>query len=139
MSLGSISRETHEAVAIAMNRLGGNQIPEMWIQFGIDVVDGYSPTLPHLKGLQNGDTATSTIKQRVKPYKVQPLMHILSTMLDSFGTPTFLVNADLIKIAQGAKPGEGGHLPGEKLLTMWYRAPEVFGDYTLLSSKRVVP
>ncbi|GFY83713.1 methylcrotonyl-CoA carboxylase alpha chain [Actinidia rufa] len=64
MSLGSISRETHEAVAIAMNRLGGNQIPEMWIQFGIDVVDGYSPTLPHLKGLQNGDTATSTIKQR---------------------------------------------------------------------------
>lgn len=34
-----------------------------------DVVDGYSPTLPHLKGLQNGDTATSAIKQVMHPYK----------------------------------------------------------------------
>ncbi|KAL6176418.1 hypothetical protein ACLB2K_053051 [Fragaria x ananassa] len=68
-----------------------------------DVVDGYSPTLPHLKGLQNGDTATSAIKQVAS---------------GRFGvTPTFLVNADQleIKIAQGAKPGEGGQLPGKKV------------------------
>ncbi|CAA6654040.1 unnamed protein product [Spirodela intermedia] len=68
-----------------------------------DVTDGYSPTLPHLKGLQNGDTATSAIKQVAS---------------GRFGvTPTFLVNADQleIKIAQGAKPGEGGQLPGKKV------------------------
>lgn len=100
MSLGAISRETHEAIAIAMNRLGGksnsgeggevgesfhlcmsimflcmhNIVTEFIVTFGFiqdpirwspltDVVDGYSPTLPHLKGLQNGDTATSAIKQ----------------------------------------------------------------------------
>ncbi|KAG0487916.1 hypothetical protein HPP92_006727 [Vanilla planifolia] len=68
-----------------------------------DVTDGYSPTLPHLKGLQNGDTATSAIKQVAS---------------GRFGvTPTFLANADQleIKIAQGAKPGEGGQLPGKKV------------------------
>ncbi|RVW92217.1 Ferredoxin-dependent glutamate synthase 1, chloroplastic/mitochondrial [Vitis vinifera] len=69
MSLGAISRETHEAIAIAMNRLGGKsnsgeggEDPIRWSPL-TDVVDGYSPTLPHLKGLQNGDTATSAIKQ----------------------------------------------------------------------------
>ncbi|KAJ0043019.1 hypothetical protein Pint_18248 [Pistacia integerrima] len=69
MSLGAISRETHEAIAIAMNRLGGKsnsgeggEDPIRWNPL-TDVVDGYSPTLPHLKGLQNGDTATSAIKQ----------------------------------------------------------------------------
>ncbi|KAJ0098418.1 hypothetical protein Patl1_20916 [Pistacia atlantica] len=69
MSLGAISRETHEAIAIAMNRLGGKsnsgeggEDPVRWNPLS-DVVDGYSPTLPHLKGLQNGDTATSAIKQ----------------------------------------------------------------------------
>ncbi|CAI0379139.1 unnamed protein product [Linum tenue] len=54
-------------------------------------------------GLQNGDTATSAIKQVAS---------------GRFGvTPTFLVNADQleIKIAQGAKPGEGGQLPGQKV------------------------
>uniref|UniRef100_A0A2P2LRV9 glutamate synthase (ferredoxin) n=1 Tax=Rhizophora mucronata TaxID=61149 RepID=A0A2P2LRV9_RHIMU len=109
MSLGAISRETHEAIAIAMNRLGGKsnsgeggEDPIRW-QPLTDVVDGYSPTLPHLKGLQNGDTATSAIKQVAS---------------GRFGvTPTFLVNADQleIKIAQGAKPGEGGQLPGKKV------------------------
>ncbi|PSS15725.1 Ferredoxin-dependent glutamate synthase [Actinidia chinensis var. chinensis] len=109
MSLGAISRETHEAIAIAMNRLGGKsnsgeggEDPIRWSPL-IDVVDGYSPTLPHLKGLQNGDTATSAIKQVAS---------------GRFGvTPTFLVNADQleIKIAQGAKPGEGGQLPGKKV------------------------
>ncbi|XP_057548960.1 ferredoxin-dependent glutamate synthase, chloroplastic-like isoform X1 [Amaranthus tricolor] len=109
MSLGAISRETHEAIAIAMNRLGGKsnsgeggEDPIRWRPLS-DVVDGYSPTLPHLKGLQNGDTATSAIKQVAS---------------GRFGvTPTFLVNADQleIKIAQGAKPGEGGQLPGKKV------------------------
>ncbi|KAI3667231.1 hypothetical protein L6452_42280 [Arctium lappa] len=109
MSLGAISRETHEAIAIAMNRIGGKsnsgeggEDPIRWTPLS-DVVDGYSPTLPHLKGLQNGDTATSAIKQVAS---------------GRFGvTPTFLVNADQIeiKIAQGAKPGEGGQLPGKKV------------------------
>ncbi|OAY40227.1 ferredoxin-dependent glutamate synthase, chloroplastic [Manihot esculenta] len=109
MSLGAISRETHEAIAIAMNRIGGKsnsgeggEDPIRWSPLS-DVVDGYSPTLPHLKGLQNGDTATSAIKQVAS---------------GRFGvTPTFLVNADQleIKIAQGAKPGEGGQLPGKKV------------------------
>ncbi|KAJ0978810.1 hypothetical protein J5N97_014284 [Dioscorea zingiberensis] len=97
------------AIAIAMNRLGGKsntgeggEDPIRWSPL-TDVVDGYSPTLPHLKGLQNGDTATSAIKQVAS---------------GRFGvTPTFLVNADQleIKIAQGAKPGEGGQLPGKKV------------------------
>ncbi|GAB4843935.1 Ferredoxin-dependent glutamate synthase [Ancistrocladus abbreviatus] len=109
MSLGAISRETHEAIAIAMNRIGGKsnsgeggEDPIRWRPL-TDVVDGYSSTLPHLKGLQNGDTATSAIKQVAS---------------GRFGvTPTFLVNADQleIKIAQGAKPGEGGQLPGKKV------------------------
>ncbi|KAG6580883.1 Ferredoxin-dependent glutamate synthase 1, chloroplastic/mitochondrial, partial [Cucurbita argyrosperma subsp. sororia] len=109
MSLGAISRETHEAIAIAMNRIGGKsnsgeggEDPIRWRPLA-DVVDGYSPTLPHLKGLQNGDTATSAIKQVAS---------------GRFGvTPTFLANADQleIKIAQGAKPGEGGQLPGKKV------------------------
>uniref|UniRef100_A0A7N0THN9 glutamate synthase (ferredoxin) n=1 Tax=Kalanchoe fedtschenkoi TaxID=63787 RepID=A0A7N0THN9_KALFE len=109
MSLGAISRETHEAIAIAMNRIGGKsnsgeggEDPIRWKPL-TDVIDGYSPTLPHLKGLQNGDLATSAIKQVAS---------------GRFGvTPTFLVNADQleIKIAQGAKPGEGGQLPGKKV------------------------
>ncbi|CAN8284734.1 unnamed protein product [Cochlearia groenlandica] len=109
MSLGAISRETHETIAIAMNRLGGKsnsgeggEDPIRW-QPLTDVVDGYSSTLPHLKGLRNGDTATSAIKQVAS---------------GRFGvTPTFLVNADQleIKVAQGAKPGEGGQLPGKKV------------------------
>ncbi|CAM6094651.1 unnamed protein product [Calypogeia fissa] len=109
MSLGAISRETHEAIAIAMNRIGGKsnsgeggEDPVRWRHLN-DVQDGYSSTLPHLKGLQNGDTATSAIKQVAS---------------GRFGvTPTFLANAEQleIKIAQGAKPGEGGQLPGKKV------------------------
>lgn len=109
MSLGAISRETHESIAVAMNRIGGKsnsgeggEDPVRWRPLS-DVVDGYSSTFPHLKGLRNGDTATSAIKQVAS---------------GRFGvTPTFLVNADQleIKIAQGAKPGEGGQLPGKKV------------------------
>ena len=65
--------------------------------------DGKSGTFPYLKGLANGDLATSKIKQVAS---------------GRFGvTPEFLVNADQleIKVAQGAKPGEGGQLPGKKV------------------------
>ncbi|HEY9749678.1 MAG TPA: glutamate synthase-related protein, partial [Allocoleopsis sp.] len=110
MSLGALSREAHEVLAIAMNRMGGKSNSgeggEDSIRYKIlDDVDetGLSPTLPHLKGLRNGDTASSTIKQVAS---------------GRFGvTPEYLMNAKQleIKMAQGAKPGEGGQLPGKKV------------------------
>jgi glutamate synthase (ferredoxin) len=110
MSLGSLSREAHETLAIAMNRIGGKSNSgeggEDPIRFKVldDVDDqGFSPLLPHLKGLRNGDTASSAIKQVAS---------------GRFGvTPEYLINARQIeiKIAQGAKPGEGGQLPGKKV------------------------
>jgi glutamate synthase (ferredoxin) len=110
MSLGALSREAHETLAIAMNRLGGKSNSgeggEDPLRFKIlDDVDGngHSPTLPHLKGLRNGDTASSAIKQIAS---------------GRFGvTPEYLMSAKQleIKIAQGAKPGEGGQLPGKKV------------------------
>ncbi|MDF5709668.1 MAG: glutamate synthase large subunit [Nostoc sp. S4] len=110
MSLGALSREAHETLAIAMNRIGGKSNSgeggEDPVRYTVlDDVDesGYSPTLPHLKGLQNGDRAHSAIKQVAS---------------GRFGvTPEYLVNAKQIeiKIAQGAKPGEGGQLPGPKV------------------------
>ncbi len=109
MSLGALSRESHEVLAIAMNRLGAKcnsgEGGEDVVRFKVldDVVDGVSPTLPHLKGLRNGDTANSYIKQVAS---------------GRFGvTPEFLMSAKQIeiKLAQGAKPGEGGQLPGPKV------------------------
>ncbi|MBE9043073.1 glutamate synthase large subunit [Pleurocapsales cyanobacterium LEGE 10410] len=109
MSLGSLSREAHETLAIAMNRIGGKSNSgeggEDSIRFKIlnDVENGKSPTLPHLSGLKNGDTASSAIKQVAS---------------GRFGvTPEYLMNAKQleIKLAQGAKPGEGGQLPGKKV------------------------
>ena len=110
MSLGAISRETHETIAIAMNRIGGKsnsgeggEDPVRWEKLSDVDADGMSKTLPHLKGLKNGDIATSRIKQVAS---------------GRFGvTPEFLVNAEQleIKVAQGAKPGEGGQLPGKKV------------------------
>ncbi len=110
MSLGSLSREAHETLAVAMNRLGGKSNSgeggEDEVRFKVlDDVDaaGNSPTLPHLKGLQNGDTASSAIKQVAS---------------GRFGvTPEYLMSAKQleIKVAQGAKPGEGGQLPGKKV------------------------
>ena len=110
MSLGALSREAHEVLAIAMNRIGGKSNSgeggEDPVRFTIlDDVDenGHSPTLPHLKGLRNGDTASSTIKQVAS---------------GRFGvTPEYLMHAKQIeiKMAQGAKPGEGGQLPGKKV------------------------
>ncbi|MEH2066077.1 MAG: glutamate synthase-related protein [Nostoc sp.] len=110
MSLGALSREAHETLAIAMNRIGGKSNSgeggEDPVRYTVlDDVDesGHSPTLPHLKGLRNGDQAYSAIKQVAS---------------GRFGvTPEYLVNAKQIeiKIAQGAKPGEGGQLPGPKV------------------------
>lgn len=110
MSLGALSREAHETLAIAMNRIGGKSNSgeggEDPVRYKIlDDVDasGNSPTLPHLKGLRNGDTAASAIKQVAS---------------GRFGvTPEYLMSAKQIeiKIAQGAKPGEGGQLPGKKV------------------------
>nr|YP_009391807.1 glutamate synthase [Acrosorium ciliolatum]ARW59951.1 glutamate synthase [Acrosorium ciliolatum] len=110
MSLGALSRETHETLAIAMNRIGGKSNSgeggEDPIRFKpINDIDssGISMNFPHLKGLKNNDLASSAIKQIAS---------------GRFGvTPEYLVNAEQleIKIAQGAKPGEGGQLPGKKV------------------------
>jgi glutamate synthase (NADPH/NADH) large chain len=92
MSYGSISQEAHETLAIAMNRMGaksntgeGGEDPERYVP------------------MANGDSKRSAIKQVAS---------------GRFGvTSNYLVNADdiQIKIAQGAKPGEGGQLPGNKV------------------------
>jgi len=92
MSIGSISREAHETLAIAMNRLGGKSNTG---EGGEDSIR-YTPD-------QNGDSRRSKIKQVAS---------------GRFGVNSFyLTNADemQIKIAQGAKPGEGGQLPGHKV------------------------
>ncbi|MBF2073030.1 MAG: glutamate synthase large subunit [Synechococcales cyanobacterium C42_A2020_086] len=110
MSLGSLSREAHETLAIAMNRIGGKSNSgeggEDPVRFRVlDDVNssGQSQLFPHLKGLRNGDTASSAIKQVAS---------------GRFGvTPEYLMSGKQleIKIAQGAKPGEGGQLPGKKV------------------------
>jgi glutamate synthase (ferredoxin) len=110
MSLGALSREAHETLAIAVNRIGGKSNSgeggEDVIR-GKDITDvddkGRSPTFPHLAGLKNGDSANSFVHQVAS---------------GRFGvTPEFLVTAKQleIKMAQGAKPGEGGQLPGPKV------------------------
>jgi len=110
MSLGALSREAHEVIALGMNRIGGKsncgEGGEDPLRFKplADVDDeGHSPSFPHLKGLRNGDSAASATKQVAS---------------GRFGvTPEYLVSARQfeIKVAQGAKPGEGGQLPGPKV------------------------
>ncbi|NET72230.1 MAG: glutamate synthase large subunit [Sphaerospermopsis sp. SIO1G2] len=110
MSLGALSREAHETLAIAMNRIGGKsnsgeggEDPVRYTVLNDVDSSGNSPTLPHLHGLRNGDTASSAIKQVAS---------------GRFGvTPGYLASARQIeiKMAQGAKPGEGGQLPGKKV------------------------
>jgi len=92
MSFGSISAESHESLAIAMNRIGGKSNTGE---------GGEDPE--RFKPLPNGDSKRSAIKQVAS---------------GRFGvTAWYLANADelQIKIAQGAKPGEGGELPGGKV------------------------
>jgi len=110
MSLGALSREAHEVLAVAMNRIGGKSNSgeggEDPARFNIltDVDENTkSATLPFIKGLEKGDTACSAIKQIAS---------------GRFGvTPEYLRSAQQleIKMAQGAKPGEGGQLPGPKV------------------------
>merc|ERR1719162_1595120 len=110
MSLGALSREAHETLAIAVNRVGGKSNSG---EGGEDIIRGRpltdvdergrSETFPHLAGLKNGDSANSYVHQVAS---------------GRFGvTPEFLVTAKQleIKMAQGAKPGEGGQLPGPKV------------------------
>ncbi|MGB6695739.1 MAG: glutamate synthase large subunit [Terracidiphilus sp.] len=92
MSFGSISKEAHETLAIAMNRLGGMS----------NTGEGGEDE-ERFKPLPNGDSRRSAVKQVAS---------------GRFGVTTnYLVNADelQIKMAQGAKPGEGGQLPGHKV------------------------
>ncbi|MBP7216316.1 MAG: glutamate synthase large subunit [Candidatus Omnitrophica bacterium] len=110
MSFGSISGAAHETIAIAMNRIGGKsntgeggEDPNRFI------------TLP------NGDSKRSAIKQVAS---------------GRFGvTINYLVNADeiQIKIAQGAKPGEGGQLPGHKVSEIIARTRYTTPGVTLIS------
>ena len=110
MSLGALSPEAHETIAIAMNRIGGlsnsGEGGEDKRRYKvIDDVDseGNSKVFAHLNGLKNGDSASSGIKQVAS---------------GRFGvTAEYLQNAEQIeiKVAQGAKPGEGGQLPGVKI------------------------
>jgi len=92
MSFGSISREAHTTLALAMNRIGGRSNTGE----GGEEADRFRP-------LPNGDSMRSSIKQVAS---------------GRFGvTAEYLVNSDMIqiKMAQGAKPGEGGQLPGHKV------------------------
>jgi len=112
MSLGALSREAHEVLAIAMNRIGGKsnsgeggEDPQRFKTLTDVDEENLSATLPNLKGLRNGDTACSAIKQIAS---------------GRFGvTPEYLRSGKQleIKVAQGAKPGEGGQLPGPKVDT----------------------
>jgi len=110
MSFGSISRATHETIALAMNRLGGKS----------NTGEGGEDPLRFI-GLSNGDSTRSAIKQVAS---------------GRFGVTTnYLVNAEelQIKIAQGAKPGEGGQLPGHKVSQIIARTRYTTPGVTLIS------
>jgi glutamate synthase (ferredoxin) len=110
MSYGSISQEAHETIAIAMNRLGGKSNTGE---------GGEDPA--RYKRDANGDSRRSAIKQVASA---------------RFGvTSEYLVNADdlQIKMAQGAKPGEGGQLPGHKVYPWIARVRHSTPGVTLIS------
>merc|ERR1712078_982057 len=118
MSLGALSREAHEVLAVAMNRIGGKsnsgeggEDPARFQVLSDVDQDGRSVAFPSIGGRQNGDTACSAIKQIAS---------------GRFGvTAEYLRSGKQleIKVAQGAKPGEGGQLPGPKVDTYiaWLR------------------
>jgi len=110
MSFGSISGPAHETIAIAMNRLKGKSNTGE----GGEDPKRFTP-------LANGDSARSAIKQVAS---------------GRFGVTTnYLVNADelQIKISQGAKPGEGGQLPGHKVSALIARTRYTTPGVTLIS------
>ena len=92
MSYGSISKEAHECMAIAMNRLGGKSNSGE----GGEEAERFTPD-------ENGDLRRSAIKQ-VASGRFGVTIHYLQNAVEI-----------QIKMAQGAKPGEGGHLPGKKV------------------------
>jgi glutamate synthase (ferredoxin) len=99
MSYGSISREAHECMAIAMNRLGGKSNTGE----GGELIERFTPD-------ENGDSRCSAIKQVAS---------------GRFGVTAYYLNNAKeiqIKMAQGAKPGEGGHLPGGKVYPLIAKA-----------------
>jgi glutamate synthase domain-containing protein 2/glutamate synthase domain-containing protein 1/glutamate synthase domain-containing protein 3 len=110
MSFGSISKGAHETLAIAMNRIGGKSNTGE---------GGEDPA--RFVPLANGDSKRSAIKQVAS---------------GRFGVTTnYLINADelQIKIAQGAKPGEGGQLPGHKVSAVIARTRYTTPGVTLIS------
>ncbi|MBN1405986.1 MAG: glutamate synthase large subunit [Candidatus Omnitrophica bacterium] len=110
MSFGSISRFAHETIALAMNKLGAKSNTG---EGGEDPAR-FSP-------LKNGDSKRSAVKQVAS---------------GRFGvTANYLVNADeiQIKIAQGAKPGEGGQLPGHKVSEIIAKTRYTTAGVTLIS------
>lgn len=105
MSLGAISPEAHEAIAIAMNRLGGKS--------------------------NSGEGGEDSAR-----FKTEKNSRIKQVASGRFGvTPEYLVNADelQIKISQGAKPGEGGQLPGFKVNEMIAKLRYTKAGTTLIS------
>jgi glutamate synthase (NADPH/NADH) large chain len=110
MSYGSISKEAHETLAIAMNRLGGMSNTGE----GGEEEERFKPDA-------NGDSRRSAVKQVAS---------------GRFGvTAHYLVNADelQIKMAQGAKPGEGGQLPGHKVNEIIAKCRHSIPGVTLIS------
>ncbi|HEX9850595.1 glutamate synthase large subunit [Candidatus Deferrimicrobium sp.] len=110
MSFGSISKETHETIAIAMNRIGGRS----------NSGEGGEDPERNIP-LPNGDSLRSRTRQVAS---------------GRFGVTTeFLINADelQIKMAQGAKPGEGGQLPGHKVSPEIARIRHTMPYVTLIS------
>jgi glutamate synthase (NADPH) large chain len=110
MSFGSISKEAHENLAVAMNRIGGRS----------NTGEGGEDSARYARDAR-GDSRRSAVKQVASA---------------RFGvTATYLVNADeiQIKIAQGAKPGEGGQLPGHKVDDVIARVRHSTPGVTLIS------
>ncbi len=110
MSLGALSPEAHETLAIAMNRIGAK---------AVSGEGGEDPA--RFKPYANGDNANSTIKQIAS---------------GRFGVTAEYLNACTeieIKVAQGAKPGEGGQLPGFKVTEMIARLRHATPGVTLIS------
>ena len=110
MSYGSISQEVHETIALAMNRLGGRS----------NCGEGGEDPARYIP-LPNGDSLRSRTKQVAS---------------GRFGVTTeYLINADelQIKMAQGAKPGEGGQLPGHKVSAEIARVRHTTQGVTLIS------
>ncbi len=127
MSLGALSKESHETLAVAMNRLNaksnsgeGGEDPLRYKPIKVEE-DGTSKDFPGMTGLRPGDSAASKIRQVASA---------------RFGvTPHYLASAEQleIKIAQGAKPGEGGQLPAHKVSEYIAKLRRTEAGITLIS------